>query len=187
MGALDKPGNRQGDETRRRVVRQQIGLPHQYLTTANLPIGGVAHDFDLNAVGSRHRGRPGFGIGQSPEPRLAQAANGLRPAKDLFHPFANRDAGPIPGVPRRPSVDGGTLRLLRHVRGYPLTAKIGHVLPGVVGFVRAQRGARFPNGAIFHQRMAHEAELGFIAIALSVKPGLLIVVEAWVSLPAFRP
>ena len=95
-----------------------------------LPFGQSRADFALYRIQSpakdrRHprqvvsnQGEDGLRLHlrQSDKLCLAQAADGLGPAEDFFHPLAFFQAHRVAGMPRRPPIDGATSFLLRYMR-----------------------------------------------------------------------
>ena len=73
-------------------------------------------------------------------PELAQAADGLHPAEDLFHEFSF----PLTHVIARrgPTVDRTPADLLRHVGRDVLDAHVGNEARHIVALVRPDRAAR---------------------------------------------
>ena len=135
---------------------------------------------------------------------LAHASHRLGPAEGLLDPFANTQADGIAGMARGPAINRRTppIGILRHMRCHVDLTEFGHEILRIKAFIAAQRdllrsvGMRFyqvPRGqtlrmargacsnstddqaiAIFHQRMPHERQLGFLAASLAVKPGIRI-------------
>src|SRR4030081_1154814 len=148
--------------------------------------------------------------------------------RTFLDPLANDLADSIARMPRRAAIDGGGAvgRVLRHMGGNVESPQIGDEVLCVVTFVGAQGQAsgsrrapddhldgRFPlrrSGGgcerrtddapipVLHQSMSHVAELGSLAAAFAIKPGIrvrgrgmrlvtaLLVVEMPLAVAAWR-
>ena len=79
--------------------------------------------------------------GDAAMPELAQAADGLHPAEDLFHEFSFPLTHVIARMPRGPTVDRTPADLLRHVGRDVLDAHVGNEARHIVALVRPDRAA----------------------------------------------
>src|SRR3954447_21233229 len=134
----------------------------------------------------------------------AQAGNRLAPAKDLLDPLADLLAQSIAGVPGDAAINGGAAPggLLRHVRGHVHRPKLVDEVLCIKGLAGPERdpvrstGPGLDHGkpgdalgmavglgdagvhdqavAVFHERVAHEAELSFHPVALAIEPRVRI-------------
>ena len=128
-------------------------------------------------------------------PELAQAADGLHPAEDLFHEFSFPLTHVIARMPRGPTVDRTPADLLRHVGRDVLDAHVGNEARHIVALVRPDRAARGGAGlqqqhrrvafggprrvgradvgdkplSIVQQHVAEIRQLGFLAFALPIQ------------------
>ena len=68
-------------------------------------------------IGGGGEGKLPIHDGHAAMPELTQAADGLHPAKDLFHEFPFPLTHVVARVPRRPAIDRAPAHLLRHVGG----------------------------------------------------------------------
>ena len=73
--------------------------------------------------------------GDAAMPELAQAADGLHPAEDLFHEFSFPLTHVLARMPRGPTVDRTPADLLRHVGRDVLDAHVGNEARHIVALV----------------------------------------------------
>ena len=166
-GASDTRGRRSG------TPRLQIPQPDQ-------------------GIGGGGEGELPIHQGDAAMPELAQAADGLHPAEDLFHEFSFPLTHVIARMPRGPTVDRTPADLLRHVGRDVLDAHVGNEARHIVALVRPDRAARGGAGlqqqhrrvafggprrvgradvgdtplSIVQQHVAEIRQLGFLAFAL---------------------
>ena len=152
-------------------------------------------------VSSQGKNRLSLHFGQSNKTDLAKATYRLRPTKYFFNSFAQVQADAVTGMSGRPSINGavcllgnmwGHASLPRHLdetsgvvilvgtQGRtPFQRAFGHHL-GRFTLGLARRQHRFhincQASPVFHQGMAHEAELelGLVALGLLEQAGILI-------------
>ena len=79
-------------------------------------------------------------------PELTQAADGLHPAKDLFHEFPFPLTHVVARVPRRPAIDRAPAHLLRHVGRDGSGTHGGNEAHHIVALVRPDRATRRRTG-----------------------------------------
>ena len=113
-GASDTRGRRSG------TPRLQIPQPDQ-------------------VIGGGGEGELPIHQGDAAMPELAQAADGLHPAEDLFHEFSFPLTHVIARMPRGPTVDRTPADLLRHVGRDVLDAHVGNEARHIVALVRPDR------------------------------------------------
>src|SRR5262245_32459840 len=141
----------------------------------------------------------------------------LAPTERLFDPLPLLLAHRVAGMPRGAAVDGRSpaTDVLSDMRRHVERAHVGDKRRRVVTLVgpegKPPRPGRMAHDhlfgrlalggsgclrqrrrddeavAVFHQRMAHEAELGFLATALAISCASGSVVETWVALLGFSP
>ena len=95
-------------------------------------------------------------------PGLAQAADGLHPTEDLFHPFALDLTDGVTRMAGGAAVDGA-VSFARDVRSDLISAQLTHQVLLVVTLIAAQRNS-MPAGDLCRHR---EGRLGFCAAALA--------------------
>ena len=130
--------------------------------------------------------------------RLAHASHCLGPAEGLLDPLADPQADCIASMARGPAINrrAPPIGILRHMRCHVDLAEFGHEILCIKAFIAAQRDllrsvgmrlyqvprsqtlrmARSACGnstdnqavAVFHQRMSHEGQLGFLAASLAI-------------------
>ena len=135
---------------------------------------------------------------------FVQSGDRLGPGEAFLDPLADDLADSIARMPCRAAIDGGGAvgGVLRHMRSNVQFPQIGDEVLCVVSFVGAQRQAsgsrrapddhldgRFPlrrSGGgcerrtddepmpVLHQSMSHVAELGSLAAAFAIKPGIRV-------------
>src|ERR1700684_2625226 len=154
--------------------RRQIAQPHQ-------------------VVGGQGEGKHPTHSADSAMASLAQAGDGLEPAKDFFHAFALLLADQIARMTGGAVIDDAGL-LARYMGSYQVVAQLLYKLLGIVPFVGAQGNAppardllhhrhrrlRFsaPGGlsytaverqavTVFHQHVSGVTELGLLALTLA--------------------